>query len=66
MTKLAETMEEELDCAHKYEGQHLLGMKGILLILIIIAAHGCTLASDQEMEVRLTNHWKAVQQECHR
>jgi hypothetical protein len=38
-------------------------MKGFLLILIIITAHGCSLSSDQEMEVRLTNHWKQVQQE---
>lgn len=38
-------------------------IKSILLWLAIIAAHGCTLASDQEMEQRLTNHWKTMQQE---
>ncbi len=37
-------------------------MKCILLILIIIAAHGCSLSSDQEMEQRLTNHWKTMQE----
>ncbi len=37
-------------------------MKCILLILIIITANGCSLSSDQEMEVRLNQHWKQVQQ----
>lgn len=40
-------------------------MKGILLFIAIVICHGCSLSSDQEMEQRLTNHWKQMQELNH-